>query len=247
MRMNRLIVVAAAGLAGTVACHRSTQDSDASPASRPAPWLAIDQVRPNSIVGKVVNDSGSPVTGLQIILDGKRATTDSAGRFEYLDVPAGWHTIDVERSGSERVHEIEKTVDGSGLAIAIQLRARTARTERLVEFCTTELRMNVGVVVHPVRLPLTSMLGIPRGIAIRVVDGSYDDTIYGDSSTRETNGDLRVSSGGQRERPGDYTVEVTAPGFRPWRRTGIHVAQGKCHITSQSVEVTLEPMTTKHE
>jgi hypothetical protein len=131
----------------------------------------------------------------------------------------------------------------SGVSMAFQLHART---EPLVEACTMELRINVRVVVHSVRLPQTSRLGIPRGIAIRVVDGSYDDTIYGDSLPRQPNGDLIVASSQRRERPGDYTVEVTAPGYRPWRRTDVHVPQGKCHITPATVDVTLEPMKKEH-
>jgi hypothetical protein len=162
--------------------------------------------------------------GLRIILDSNReATTDSAGRFQYLDVPAGWHSIDVLRSGSERVHEIEKTVDGSGLAIAIQLHPQP---ERSVHFCTLERRPNVGVVVHPARLPQTSTLGIPRGIAIRVVDGDYDDTIYGDSPVKPMGSSCVV---GRRARRPAITPSKFRAWFRLWRRTGVHVARETAH------------------
>ena len=35
---------------------------------------------------------------------------------------------------------------------------------------------------------------------------------------------------GAGERPGTYAVLVTAPGFRPWVRTGVRVQEGRCHV-----------------
>lgn len=250
MRLNRLIVALGLIVVGAIACQQPALQPAGTPVARPPTWFVLNQVRPNSIVGKVVNDSGAPMFGAQVLLDTNRRTfTDSSGRFTFLNVPAASYTIRVLRVGFVQGREVARTVDGSGLAIVIQLHPSPYTLD---EICTMMVEPNVNVVVHPVRLPealSSAAFGIPRGLVIRVVDGSYDDTMYGDSLSwsRDNDGNLSAQSHRPGERAGVYTVEVSAPGFRHWKRTGIRVTKEGCHVDMQTVDVTLEPMTTKHE
>jgi hypothetical protein len=43
------------------------------------------------------------------------------------------------------------------------------------------------------------------------------------------------------ERPGTYDVTVTAPGYRPWRVTGVTVGADECHVIPERLTARLQP------
>jgi hypothetical protein len=43
------------------------------------------------------------------------------------------------------------------------------------------------------------------------------------------------------ERPGTYSVSVSAPGYTTWKRSGVSITKGVCHVNSRSFVVRLEP------
>lgn len=47
---------------------------------------------------------------------------------------------------------------------------------------------------------------------------------------------------GAGERPGVYTVFVTAPGYEPWVKTEVEVVEGKCHVSTERIEANLVPV-----
>ncbi|MEO5580406.1 MAG: PEGA domain-containing protein [Gemmatimonadaceae bacterium] len=42
------------------------------------------------------------------------------------------------------------------------------------------------------------------------------------------------------ERAGTYTVTVTKPGYREWRRTGVQVGRDECHVITVPLTARLQ-------
>jgi len=88
--------------------------------------------------------------------------------------------------------------------------------------------------------------GAPLSAPIRVVvrDGAYADTAaafpLGSSPSSQPAATL---AGLALERPGTYVVEVTAPGYAPWRRAGVRVGRTTdgCHVDGVMLRADLTP------
>lgn len=72
--------------------------------------------------------------------------------------------------------------------------------------------------------------GLARGA---VHDGAFVDSLRpGGADGQGTVTELVAAD----ERPGTYRVDVVAPGYRSWSRTGVRVPEGSCHV--QTAELT---------
>lgn len=82
-----------------------------------------------------------------------------------------------------------------------------------------------------------SLSGEPRSeIATAIVtDGAFVDTLvpYLFSASGE------VAKAGAYERPGTYDLLVTAPGYLEYRRTGLQLTAGECHVRTLEVDARL--------
>ncbi len=98
-----------------------------------------------------------------------------------------------------------------------------------------------GLAVQGCTLPLACTLEFRYGLKITAWDVSTHELVDSTPTGTLTAGTYRemMEAGwndavllGAGERPGSYDVEVTAPGYRPWRRTDVEVRMGRneCHV-----------------
>jgi hypothetical protein len=80
----------------------------------------------------------------------------------------------------------------------------------------------------------TTVTSVPITVVAR--EGSYTET-----ETRTLPVTTPPTSIGMVwERAGTYTVEVTAPGYAPWTRSGVLVAEDECHVIGVLVAAKLQ-------
>ena len=53
-------------------------------------------------------------------------------------------------------------------------------------------------------------------------------------------GNVMISRRGAHERPGIYEVIVQAPGYDEWRKSGVLVRSGECHVQTVALEARLK-------
>ncbi|HEX2188651.1 MAG TPA: hypothetical protein VHG51_07110 [Longimicrobiaceae bacterium] len=101
--------------------------------------------------------------------------------------------------------------------------------------CTTEARPALNVVAFDARS------GAPFDGGYTVVarsDGFVETAIvptYGEGWDPQWGALLA------HERAGRYEVTVSKPGYALWRRTGVEVGRGECHVRTVKLEARLEP------
>lgn len=98
--------------------------------------------------------------------------------------------------------------------------ATISATGRLNVVCTLEIRFGIAVVVQD------SATGVAPSGSGSTTFRAWSGT-YADSATYPA---LVSGWGGVGERAGVYSVTVEATGFAPWRRDGIEVTRGLCHV-----------------
>jgi len=139
---------------------------------------------------------------------------------------------------------IESRTDGSArvlrsasIALTATATARSSRTRpallqatgTLAVACTMDARAGINLTM------VDSVSGAapsgPGAMRLKVTDGAY-----GDSLRTVT---LIAGWGAAFERAGTYTATVDADGYLPWRKDGIVVARGLCHVRPVSVTARL--------
>ncbi len=102
--------------------------------------------------------------------------------------------------------------------------------------CTADVEPGivVGVFDAQTQAPLAS-----RATAT-IHDGSYTETLrpYGFADNAGT----LVSLSGAYERAGNYTVDVTVPGYTPFEMKNVRVTKGACHVKGVGLEADLQPV-----
>lgn len=93
--------------------------------------------------------------------------------------------------------------------------------------CTAEFVYGISVQVRD------SVSGAP---VTEDLEGQLTAPRY--AETMEAWGNVLVGAG---ERPGTYTVVVAATGYEEWRREGVRVEAGRCHVTPVSMDADLTP------
>ncbi|MHB1311976.1 MAG: hypothetical protein ACYC3L_08155 [Gemmatimonadaceae bacterium] len=139
---------------------------------------------------------------------------------------------------------IESRPDGSArllrpsdLTLTATASARSARTRpatlmasgRLTAVCTMEARAGINLgMLDSVSGVAPSGLGVMR---LKVTDGTYSDSLRTVT--------LIPLWSSAFERAGTYTATVDADGYLPWRKDGIVVTSGLCHVRPVSVTARL--------
>jgi hypothetical protein len=74
-----------------------------------------------------------------------------------------------------------------------------------------------------------------------VRDGDYTERLEPSTMMLDATGKNSVpaSVAGALERPGTYTVEVSAPGYQPAVRAGVVVERGECHVGTNRLLIEL--------
>jgi len=120
----------------------------------------------------------------------------------------------------------------------------------VVDLDTARTELEIVVARHPIRLE--GVCTPSTAWAVELVA----DTVFAQDTTRVT---MRVRDGVFEdvrtirlrdwstvgfagERAGTYDIEVRAPGYRIWRRSGVRVTKNTCHVRTQTVHVRLIPM-----
>ena len=78
---------------------------------------------------------------------------------------------------------------------------------------------------------------IAENIRVVFTDGSFADTVFiRGTADRPTGATL------MHDRPGEYHVEITAPGYAPWA-TNVRVRMAdECHVDPEDVVARLQPL-----
>lgn len=74
-----------------------------------------------------------------------------------------------------------------------------------------------------------------------VTEGSFRDSLRLIGSLRVGEEIVGTRKGGADERAGTYAVEITAPGYAPWVRSGIRVRDGECGVRTVRLVARLQP------
>lgn len=82
--------------------------------------------------------------------------------------------------------------------------------------------------------------GLPLAAVARGVirDGAYVDSLRPHEG-RGTAPFVLTSRAAGFDRPGTYSVEVYAPGYKAWRRDGVTVIQGACRVRTRNLHAEL--------
>ncbi|MBI2408116.1 MAG: hypothetical protein HYV19_07450 [Gemmatimonadetes bacterium] len=108
--------------------------------------------------------------------------------------------------------------------------ATISATGRLTVVCDLAIRFGIAVVVQD------SVTGVAPTGSGSTTFRAWSDT-YADSATYPA---LVSGWGGVGERAGVYSVTVDATGYAPWRRDGIEVTRGLCHVHPVQVVARLQ-------
>lgn len=100
--------------------------------------------------------------------------------------------------------------------------------------CKTDLRFGVRVRV----LEAASGQPIAANATIVVVDGQYRDSITVAADTAKNSLAIPLAE----NRPGDYTVRVTKPGYRTWMQSRVRAESDRCGVKTAEVTASIERM-----
>lgn len=186
-----------------------------------------------TVRGIVVDTAGQAIGPAQVVARGTAlgALVDSTGAFVVTGLPLGRHDFEVRAVGYDRwVGETWLRAPGD----TIELRVALVPTPiELASICTPHTAPSLVVTV------VDSLTSEPPGGTARVVvrDGSFEAELP--VGGWDATGRVRAYRG-PPEREGTFTVEVEAPGFLPWRRTGVVVGRrNPCNVDTQALTARL--------
>lgn len=185
----------------------------------------------DSFVVRVRSDAGRPVADALVDIPATAGTSNVRGRTDAngraVLVRAGQHTarLRVRRIGyTETVVVVDPDTSRTGIEIVVK-----EHPIRLEGLCTLSWDPAVVLVADTVFAQDTTW------VRMRVSDGAYEDV-----RTIRLRDWREVGFAG--ERAGRYDIEVRAHGYRIWRRSGVRVTKGICHVQARTFRVRLSPM-----
>jgi hypothetical protein len=94
--------------------------------------------------------------------------------------------------------------------------------------CTTDFRAAISVTV--IDSTTLGAISDPSSIRVIAVDRTYSDTVTYDNVVLSPQGPFDLA----HERPGHYTVTVTAAEYHPWT-AAVRVSENRCHVNTQTL------------
>ena len=177
----------------------------------------------------VVRDgaSGDPMDDVVVTVPGTTlgALSEPDGSFVLREVPAGPLTLRFQRIGHEDLRAGVEMAEGHGLEV------EAAMSFQRIPLCGNRVCGTFGCqAVEAFVRDDTTGSAPPSEVTIRVIGGISADSL----SLRADpgGGPLRIGAGaslvqtGPSVDQGPYEVEITAPGYLPWRR--LDVRRGEC-------------------
>lgn len=95
--------------------------------------------------------------------------------------------------------------------------------------CTTNIEPTFRITV----VDSVSAENLAPAATVRVRDGTFVAELFPQAGVYEGPFD--------QERPGTYDVEVSHPDYDQWRREGVRVREGECHVITRHLSVGLVP------
>lgn len=181
-------------------------------------------IPPGEVDGVVVHGyHGTPIANVAIwaysLTTKKRwqSQTDSAGRFRIADLPTERILFVFRMIGYVSLHD---TIDAhTGVA------ARIALVDNTITLCACDVPPDVPAVTVLVRDVRTSRA--PRvPVTLRLRDGSFAADTTALAPTADADSVLELSLDPCRE--GNYSIEVSAPGYKTWRTRDVKAAAVDC-------------------
>lgn len=105
------------------------------------------------------------------------------------------------------------------------------------EACTTDIKPGIAVEIRDA----TTGAFIAQQATAFATEGSFRDSLRLRGGTMVDGQFVGTTKAGVDERAGMYTLEITAPGYAPWVRTGIRVRDAECHVRTVSLVALLQP------
>ncbi len=158
-----------------------------------------------SVIGRVTDaQSLEPLAGTQVAITalGIGTITSSAGRFTLTGVPAGTHTVSIQRLGYRAAEESVVVTTGATASLDVSLRHEALQLDAIVvtgtgrEVRTREMGTSVGQVRSaefqnaPVRNPEDILMGRQPGVTVQLRSGQPGSmghiTLRGATSTSAT-------------------------------------------------------------
>ena len=151
--------------------------------------------------------------------------TDTCGRVLLARAPQHLVRLRVRQLGYLQANLVVD-LDTVQTALVVVLKSGPSQLDGV---CTTQWVPAVQLLLDKIRAEDTTR------VRILVRDGTYEDvrTIR----LQEWIGPLDFAG----ERAGSYDLEVRASGYQTWRRNGVRVTKGRCHVGTVVLQVRLVP------
>jgi len=176
-------------------------------AQRPAPRDAVPNAKGTAVLrGKIVNAEGRPLRRVQIRLtgelipEGRTASTNSLGRWEIRELPAGRFNLIVTRAGYLNAQYGQKRYGEPGRPLELA----DGETQEHVDLTLTHNGVITGHVYDEAGEPLAGATVMP--LQMRFFNGKRRLTPTRGTATTDDSGQYRI--GGLD--PGDYYVYATS-------------------------------------
>lgn len=126
-----------------------------------------------------------------------------------------------------------KTVGTLLLSVAVTLTACDDDRVTVLFACDDIGGPTAGIAIRPVDARTGALItNVPISVTVR--DGSYTESL-----TRTLQND-QLLIGAAYNRIGTYRVDITAPGFQPFTRTGLRVQHNGCAVVTVLVTAELQ-------
>lgn len=182
---------------------------------RPIAWRAVRADTPYVVSGLVQDLEGRPLEGaiVELVGTGRSGLTDAEGRFRFPAPGDGDWPIRVQLFRYRPAVDTLRIRGPRRVQVMAMLEVWTIETCPLVVCAGRAGCGDLSITV------VDSVTGAPPDAVVTVkLEG---DSIARTHTERLSSADILggniIGSGGRIDRPGYYTIEVTAPGYEPWR------------------------------
>jgi hypothetical protein len=163
------------------------------------------RLTPVGRVGGVVTASSMPVSGATVVVSGSglSATTNAAGRFEFVQVPTGDVTVVARTSSPSRAGSVtQRLARGANMDVAITLTddARTGTVSGVVTF--TGPQSPTIITVSATGTTATTSVGVNGAFSLTVPAGTVEVVATAPMHPRQVLGQVVVGSGQTVTLPG---------------------------------------------
>jgi len=247
-RMRQRDVISCVVIIGSASLLSAASTAAAQPSSQylgnPLAWEVLFEGPEFQISGLVLTKTGTPLGRALVSVDGvgTLGATDSSGRFTVTVPDAGEWIVRISSLGSLPFEQVFVMPSGSNIQMVVMLEDRASACG--VRACggpggceDLEVRVFDATTGRPPPVEVT--------LRVEHASGSREATYRYSGSDPDAGPYLSLGLGGRLATAGFHNLEVTAPGYAPWRRERVwlEVTRG-CDpiLVGRLHEVRLEPL-----